>query len=136
MSDSNDPYVDIPLSPRSRRLRIVGLLLLAFIFILIVYGWFWFQPAITRSVHKNAQIVHNLSYPPIVRDHARKVAITQITFAMEYWGFCFLLVFAVLFIAWLDILGTRIRALMARRALVRHITSQMASKHSSPEESK
>ena len=121
--DPNLPILDLPLSPRSRRLRTVGALLMLAILGMIAFGWFYFQPKLSHAVHANSHIVHDLRYPPILREHARKVALTQLMFGIYYWAFCFLLVLGLLFVAWLDIVETRVRALLARRDMVRQIAT-------------
>ena len=115
------------ITPRSRRLRTVGLVLLAAILCMVAYGARVLMPNVRHEVE--VQRARNLlPAPPVsaagvsagdtarartgatletqrqerAQARARKVAFAKVAVAYAYWGVCMLLLLAVLFVAWLD----------------------------------
>ncbi|HZT43534.1 MAG TPA: hypothetical protein VFA07_15325 [Chthonomonadaceae bacterium] len=104
------PAYQSMVSPRSRRLRTIGLLLLVAIIGMSLYGFSSLMPAIRRqAVAYHQQTVSTqpsrTESPQASRQgsRAKKIMLLQITIAYLYWGTCGLLIIALLFVAWLDL---------------------------------
>jgi len=111
------------ISPRSRRLRTIGIVLLVAICAMVIYGYFGLMPSVTRAVHEAgpASVSTDLrpgtspANPPMTR--AQRVRKLQIAVAMAYWGVCGLLIVSVIFVAWLDLREISRHYLMERKAI-------------------
>jgi len=96
-------------SAKSRRLRTVGIVLLAAVCAMALYGYFVLLPSIERSLreHPAPPISRSASAsaaepdsPPITK--AQRVRKFQVAVALAYWGVCALMLVAVVLVAWLD----------------------------------
>lgn len=100
-------------SPRSRRLRTVGLILLIAAVGMTLYGSLSLMPGLKRAIKREAHVSAALSggrplasLDPTVRAkvvRARRAAAVQVTFAYSYWAVCALLVAVLIVVAWLDV---------------------------------
>ncbi|HLJ54814.1 MAG TPA: hypothetical protein VKT77_07210 [Chthonomonadaceae bacterium] len=96
-------------TPRSRRLRTVGVVLLAAVLALTLYGYFGLMPAIERTLRRNPEVAASTprlspaldaASPAAARAH--RVRKLQIAIALAYWGVCSLLLVGAIVVAWLD----------------------------------
>jgi hypothetical protein len=110
------PAYQSMVSPRSRRLRSIGLVLLVAAVTMALYGFFVVMPslraavatqrveAVPRIEERPASSTKNSgsqNQPARVRRANRAVAV-KVLFVYGYWGVCGLLVIGMLFVAWLD----------------------------------
>ncbi len=144
MSTAPSPYRSM-ISPRSRRLRTIGLLLLAAIAGLTLYGYFSLMPSLRtarasyeRSRDRARQSSRLSTLPPASNvgasvnvgasasgagasarplERARKALLVKVIFLYAYWSVCGLLIVAALFVAWLDLREVSQNYLHERRAL-------------------
>ena len=98
-----EPPVDqaFQLTPRQRRLRMVTLVVLAFIFVMLAFAWFhpFFHPV----------------RPPILTDRVRRALAAQGLLILGYYSIVFLLAMSLVVIAWLYVRDVRLQLLMAQR---------------------
>ena len=113
-------------SPRSRRLRTIGLLLLVAIIGMSVYGFSSLMPAIRRQavVYRQRTVTTQPSQtgtqiPPASQQSSRtkKIMLLQLAIAYAYWGTCGLLIIALLLVAWLDLREVTRNYVLQRRAV-------------------
>ena len=105
------------ISPRSRRLRTIGIILLAAIVAMFCYGYFQLMPSMERSIREEKRIsvlgsgqAHSLS-------RAQRVRKLKVATVMAYWGVCSLLLVGVFMVAWLDFREVT-RVYVARRRTI------------------
>ena len=98
-------------SPRSRRLRTTGVVLLCAVLAMALYGYFSLMPAIERTVRESAASGSSVAAATargrsdaLLRQASRsqRARKLQVAVALAYWGVCGLLLISVLFVAWLD----------------------------------
>ncbi len=106
MNESPNPYSSL-ISSRSRRLRTVGWVLLAFIIGLFLYGYFKLMPELGGA--KNAtemvasgSVIRTSPETPLT-PRAKRVVKFKAAVAILFWGVELLLVCALVFVAWLDV---------------------------------
>ena len=123
MDSSPSAYSSV-ISPQSRRLRIIGVLLIVAILIMALYGYFSLMPALARSAHQaTANVPKHISFGVSQADveHARLRAVRvrklSVAIALAYWGVSALLVLGVLVVAWLDLREINRRYLQSRRTI-------------------
>jgi hypothetical protein len=120
-------------TPRSRRLRTVGLLLLAAAVTMALYGFLVLMPSLKHIVAaapaSSATVVTGkttVAHPAgrSWNEHLsqmsrkeRRVAAAKVIFAYGYWSVCGLLVISMVFIAWLDLREVSRTYLNQRRAI-------------------
>jgi hypothetical protein len=112
-------------SPRSRRLRTVGIVLLVAVCAMVLYGYLGLMPSIERSVRADSPIAAQsealrspsagLDKPPLTR--AQRVHKLQVAVALAYWGVCALLLVGLVLVAWLDLREISRRYAAERRAM-------------------
>lgn len=141
------------ITPRSRRLRTLGLVLLAAVLCMVAYGAIVLMPNVRREVE--TQRARNLLPAPSVsssasqpeRAHtsvesqrqgraqarARKIVFAKVAVAYAYWGVCMLLLLAVVFVAWLDWREVARVGLSQRLAL--HLETSQSSPRRAPDDS-
>ena len=93
-------------SPRSQRLRTIGWVMLAFIIGLFLYGYFGLMPVIGNSMSSQSHTpatISSQSNPPHLSAKAKKIVKIKAAIGILYWGVEFLLVTALVFVAWLDV---------------------------------
>lgn len=121
-------------SPRSRRLRTIGLLLLVAIIGMSVYGFSSLMPAIRRQAvayHQRTESTQpsqtGTRTPQAARQssRAKKTMLLLITVAYIYWGLCGLLIIALLFVAWLDLREVTRNYINQRRAVWAETASRL-----------
>ena len=105
-------------TPRSRRLRTVGVLLLAAIAGMTFYGLVVLMPAI----HHAAEL-----HPLAVSVHMRRQLFTRVAAAYAYWAVCGLLICAAMVVAWLDFREVSRTYAAQRRALWEEATRSIAT---------
>jgi len=112
MTDAETPSgrIQFTLSMRQRRLRVLTLVILAFIVLMIVYGM-------------TSPFFH-LHPPALLSHHLRRAFALRAMFILGYWTVCILLACSLFFIAWLDIRELRLQTLMARRDMWRDIANR------------
>jgi disulfide bond formation protein DsbB len=109
---STPPAYHNMISPRSRRLRSIGLMLMIAALTMGIYGYFVLMPSLQRSVptaHATTPTVSAPQSPAQAGNDAdrqlrreRRVATAKVLFAYGYWSVCGLLALGVMFTAWLD----------------------------------
>ena len=109
-TDTPSVYSGI-VSPMSRRLRTIGIVLLTAVCAMALYGYFVVMPSIERSLRDNPLpppgIVAGSRTTPLRPENpattrAQRVRKLQIAVALAYWGVCSLLLVSVVLVAWLD----------------------------------
>ncbi|MCX6382850.1 MAG: hypothetical protein NT023_25780 [Armatimonadetes bacterium] len=100
------PYQNL-ISAQSRRLRVIGIVLLVMILGMCVYGGRVLMP----KLRENRAPLHNstvqatsssTALSPVKAESLRKLAKAQLLFFYAYWGVCFALIIALLVVAYLD----------------------------------
>ena len=100
------PYQNL-ISAQSRRLRVIGVVLLVMILGMCVYGGRVLMP----KLRENRAPLHNstvqatsssTALSPVKAESLRKLAKVQLLFFYAYWGVCFVLIIALLVVAYLD----------------------------------
>lgn len=100
------PYQNL-ISAQSRRLRVIGIVLLVMILGMCVYGGRVLMP----KLRENRAPLHNSTVQatssstvlsPVKAESLRKLAKAQLLFFYAYWGVCFALIIALLMVAYLD----------------------------------
>jgi len=121
--DQTTPYSGI-VSPRSRRLRIIGLVLLAAVVLMVIYGYFGLMPALRRSVQSDSAssvVRHSTAVgaqpSAIQSEHERRVRKLKASAGLAYWGVCSLLLVGTVFVAWLDLREISRNYVAERRAM-------------------
>ena len=98
-------------SPRSHRLRTIGLVLLTTVCAMALYGYFGLMPSIERSLREKPVLPSTLSAgPPAAHPltenpptpKAQRAHKLQVAVALAYWGVCAALLVGVVLVAWLD----------------------------------
>ena len=128
------------ISPRSRRLRTIGIVLLVAICAMVIYGYFGLMPSVARAVRETAaQSSASTGHHPDVssRDsqpmtHAQKVRKLRIAVALAYWGVCGLLIVGVVFVAWLDLREISRHYVMERKAIWSQTAGNLDHQDDSP----
>jgi hypothetical protein len=113
------------ISPRSRRLRTIGLVLLLSVVLMVIYGYFGLMPSLRQSIHDgmNPQIVtHSSPTGPgqtetAQSDRERRVRKLKASAGLAYWGVCSLLLVGTVFVAWLDLREISRTYVAERRAM-------------------
>ena len=120
------------ISPRSRRLRTVGILLLLAVIGMSVYGARVIMPPL-RAASRNFALRHPASVSGNRNDPAakatrreRRVMQVQLLSADVYWLICGLLALAAIVVAWLDFREVSRNYLAERRALMRESARRIA----------
>lgn len=97
------------ISPQSRRLRVIGLVLLAMVIGLCAYGGKVLMPKLRENrapLHAyNARAMSGASQSPLTPEKAenlRRLVKTQLLFVYAYWGVCFVMILALFVVAYLD----------------------------------
>ena len=111
MTSPPSPYISI-ISPRSRRLRVTGALLLIAVLAMAIYGFAVLMPMVNREVHRQRSqaltsetsltLTPDRALASYQKKRARKLLYVKVAAAYAYWGVCGLLVLTALFVAWLD----------------------------------
>ena len=126
-------------SPRSRRLRMIGGMLLLAVLAMILYGYFGLMPSLARAARESAASGAAISAPARLdrsesrsqpQTHAQRVRKLQVAVALAYWGVCGLVLLAVLLVAWLDLREISRSYVAERRAM----WTQAASQYESPDD--
>jgi hypothetical protein len=113
-------------SPRSRRLRTIGLVLLATVVLMVIYGYFGLMPALRRSVHvdstpssfsHNSAVENGSQTDSTQSDHERRIRKLKASAGLAYWGVCSLLLVGAVFVAWLDLREISRNYVAERRAM-------------------
>ena len=134
MNDTPPPYPSM-VSLRSRRLRTLGLALLAVLLIMSLYGFLVLMPSLHHLGANAAPLSPSLSPEPAGLDRARKMILVRVSFAYAYWGVCALIALALFFVAWLDMREVSQTYLRARRTLWTATTGHTGEEHKPPDES-
>ncbi len=107
-TDTPSVYYGI-VSPRSRRLRTIGIVLLTAVVAMALYGYFVLMPSIERSLRENPIPRPSISAGPSrpggdkpSTSRAQRIRKFQLAVALAYWGVCSLLLVSVVMVAWLD----------------------------------
>jgi len=132
---STPPVYQTMISPRSRRLRTTGLVLLVAAVAMALYGLFVLMPSLKRAVAAESRQVPSIhkerltTATNLVRTpsggtsqaarirRAHHVVAVKVLFAYGYWITCGLLVVAMVFVAWLDLREVSLTYLNHRRAV-------------------
>ena len=151
MTEMPSAYQGTVLSARSRRLRTIGLLLLAVVVGMAVYGMSALMPPINHAAARLAQEESQSRGAPTAASSGQATAHTathlatlrrnlkvQVAVAYAYWGVCALLLISVLFIAWLDLREISRNYVDQRRAIwseaVERANAEALSRGPAPEE--
>ena len=121
-------------SPRSRRLRTIGLGLLIAICGMVIYGYFSLMPSLARSIRENPlpasssvsahhSDASNLGKRPLTR--AERLRKLRVAIALAYWGVCGLFIVAVVLVAWLDLREISRTYVEQRRAMWTQAADQL-----------
>lgn len=107
-TDTPSVYSGI-VSPRSRRLRTIGIVLLTAVVAMALYGYFVLMPSIERSLRENPVPAPSITAGPTrpgvdkpPTSKAQRIRKYQVAVALAYWGVCSLLLVSVVMVAWLD----------------------------------
>lgn len=120
-------------SPRSRRLRTTGVVLLAAICAMVLYGYFGLMPSLGRSVREGnvaarrsagARLSENGGQDEL-SPRVQRIRKYQVAVALAYWGVCALLLVAVLLVAWLDLREVSRQYIAERREIWRQAAGQI-----------
>ena len=104
------PYSDI-VTPRSRRLRTVGIVLILAGGLMALYGYFGLMPTLDRNLHSASSSApagtsRVDAADSVLKPHSgqktARVHKLQVAVALAYWGICALLLVGAVGIAWLD----------------------------------
>jgi len=100
------PYQNL-ISAQSRRLRVIGIVLLVMILGMCVYGGRVLMPKLRENRaplhHSTVQATSSsTALSPAKAESLRKLAKAQLLFFYAYWGVCFALIIALLVVAYLD----------------------------------
>jgi hypothetical protein len=143
---STPPVYQTMITPRSRRLRTTGLVLLVAAVIVALYGFFVLMPSLQRamvaesreiqairaeqaSATPNTSGTKALGNSQAVRiRRAHRVAAVKVLFAYGYWSVCGLLVVAMVFVAWLDLREVSRTYLSHRKAVWTETASSLEAK--------
>lgn len=128
-------------SPRSRRLRTIGIVLLIAVCAMVAYGYFGLMPSVLRAVRESsasaATSAMSAAHPPGLLDQAnahitrnQRIRKMRIAIALAYWGVCGLLLVSVVFVAWLDLREISRQYVAERRAM----WNQAADRIDSPDD--
>lgn len=114
-------------SARSRRLRIVGAMLLLATLGMVAYGSLVLMPGLRHAVVTTPRrLEQRLSDGRVERDPEverwKRALATRILFAYGYWAFCGVLVLAVVLVAYLDFREVSRNYLARRQAIWSDIT--------------
>lgn len=121
-SPPSSPAHGSMVSSRSRRLRIIGSLLLVAIAAMVVYGVAVLMPSLRRSVAETSpRIERRIGNAGTERTPEerlqRKALATQLIFTYSYWTVCGVLVLVAVFVAYLDFREVSRTYLAQRRAI-------------------
>ena len=130
------------ITPRSRRLRTTGLVLLVAAITMALYGFFVLMPSLKRSLEASkgaGPIIQSVSPAAGTTAAARsrndvhsvrirRVAAVKVLTAYAYWTVCGLLVVAMVFVAWLDLREVSRAYLNQRRAIWAETASSLEAK--------
>lgn len=86
---------------KSRRLRIIGSLLIIASLGMAIYGGLVLMPSLRSAKATTLAQTLNSRTPEAIR--AKKVMKTTLIFAYGYWSVCGIVVTAILLVAWLDV---------------------------------
>lgn len=114
MAPTSSAYQGMVISARSRRLRLIGGLLVVAILCMVLYGIRVLMPTLNKTVtlvaHSHVQAAPSglPATPPgsevaAAPLHLRHILRAQIIFAYGYWTLCSLFVLSLLLVAWLDL---------------------------------
>ena len=101
MTNQAAPAYRTLITPKSRRLRVIGSLLLLATVSMAVYGGTVIMPSLRAT--KNIVLTYPLDSRSQEAVHAKQVMKAQVIFAYGYWSVCGVLLTATLFTAWLDV---------------------------------
>ena len=101
MTNEAAPAYRSLLTNRSRRLRIIGSLLLLASLGMAIYGGIVLMPSLRAAKAATLAQTLNSRTPEAIR--AKKIMKTKLIFAYGYWSVCGVLVTAILLTAWLDV---------------------------------
>lgn len=125
MTDIQTVYRPL-VSARSRRLRVIGILLLISVLGMTLYGYFVLMPSLRALPHIAPPVDRNSATTPSARvqghstvgtgiveanassseyklsERARKTALAKVIFVYGYWSVCGVLIIALLLVCWLD----------------------------------
>jgi len=137
MTTSPSPYQTM-VTPRSRRLRTTGLVLLATAVSMALYGFFVLMPTLKRSAVVESHRIQDIrgepggiSRPVLTIDQAarirrsHRVVAVQVLAAYGYWTICGLISVAMVFVAWLDLREVSRTYLQQRRAIWAETASRL-----------
>lgn len=124
MESSPSVYSNV-ISPLSRRLRVIGVVLLAAVVLLSLYGYFGLMPAMARSgraataylTARHADLRTSAASGDRAIAHAVRVRKLSLAVVLAYWGVCALLVLGVIAVAWLDLREINRRYILHQRAI-------------------
>lgn len=102
------PYSAL-ISPYSRRLRTIGLVLLVAALLMALYGGMVFMPRLRANRQTLRTHIAQTASDPVANSNAltsekdlKRLAKAQTLFVYSYWSVCGLLLIALLVVAWLD----------------------------------
>jgi hypothetical protein len=107
------------LSPRQRRLRVITAIVFIVLGVMIFVGFShpFFHPVV----------------PPFASLAVRRAFAVRALFIMLYWSICFVLLFSLVIVAWLDYREIKLKMLMARRDIFRDIADRASKSHKEEE---
>lgn len=101
MANEAAPAYRTLITNKSRRLRVIGVMLVVAAVSMAIYGGIVIMPSL--RVAKNAALIYPLDSRAPDAIHAKRVVKAQLIFAYGYWSVCGILITATLFTAWLDV---------------------------------
>ena len=109
-------------TPKMRRLRTMGLLIIVCLLLMVLYGSRVLMPRTIASVHLHSAAARGIN-PAAV--HMHHVLVVQVLFAIAYWSVCGLLLIGLFVIAWLDVREVTRQYLYDRTTLVIQAAEEM-----------
>ncbi len=114
MTPTSSTYQGIMVSARSRRLRIIGSLLLVAIIGMSIYGIRVLMPVLQKTTalvaHASAQTASSQNHASLsnaealsASPHLRRLLRIRIIFSYGYWTCCAILFLSLLLVVWLDL---------------------------------
>ncbi len=100
---------------KMRRLRTMGLVILLFLLLMILYGVRVIMPRTIASVHRHAAAARGFSAAAV---HMHHVLVVQVLVAIAYWSVSGVLLISLFVIAWLDVREVTRQYLYERTTLV------------------
>jgi predicted membrane protein len=134
--DTPSVYSSI-VSPRSRRLRTIGILLLVAVCGMVIFGYYNLMPSLARSIRENPLPAYTSigarrsdTPDPAMRPmtRAERLRKLRVAVALAYWGVCGMLIVGVVFVAWMDLREISRTYVEQRRAMWTQAADRLESR--------